>query len=65
MNCLPELPAVTTERRSEELVGSDVASTSLPAHSDLSDWIELMDAIEALCPVWPEHPAREAGIYKL
>ncbi|MEZ5521041.1 MAG: hypothetical protein R3F08_06175 [Dokdonella sp.] len=56
---------MTTERRSEELVGSDVASTSLPAHSDLSDWIELMDAIEALCPVWPEHPAREAGIYKL
>ena len=65
MNCLPELPAVTTERRSEELVGRDVASTSLPAQSDLSDWIELMDAIEALCPVWPEHPAREAGIYKL
>lgn len=65
MNCLPELPAVAAERRAEALAGRDVASTSVPARSDLSDWIELMDAIEALCPVWPEHPAREAGIYKL
>ena len=65
MNCLPTLPTVATEPRTEELAGRDVASISVPTNSDLSDWIELMDAIEALCPVWPEHPAREAGIYKL
>jgi hypothetical protein len=65
MNRLPKLPVVATERRSEELVDRDVASAPVPAHSDLSDWIELMDAIEALCPVWPEHQAREAGTYRL
>jgi len=21
---------------------------------DLSDWVELMEAVEALCPVWPK-----------
>jgi len=25
----------------------------MPAKDDLSDWVDLMEAIEALCPVWP------------
>ena len=23
------------------------------ARGDLSDWVELMEVVEALCPVWP------------
>lgn len=30
----------------------------LTGKADLSDWVELMEAVEALCPVWP---AREAS----
>ena len=34
---------------------------------DLSDWVELMEAVEALCPVWPvrEQPVVGAGKLKL
>jgi hypothetical protein len=36
------------------LVGGYVVSGSLPEKEDLSDWVELMEVVEALCPVWPE-----------
>lgn len=65
MSCLPKSATAPAERRAEGLVGRDVASTSMPAGSDLSDWIELMEAIETLCPVWPEHQPRKAGGFKL
>jgi hypothetical protein len=42
------------DRVAEPLVGSHVASASLPGKGDLSDWVELMEVVEALCPVWPE-----------
>ena len=34
---------------------------------DLSDWVELMEAVEALCPVWPrgKHPMAEQFEFKL
>ena len=32
---------------------------------DLSDWIELMDAVEALCPVWPAKEHTTGGVYLL
>lgn len=25
-----------------------------PANPDLSDWVDLMEVVEMLCPVWPE-----------
>jgi hypothetical protein len=37
----------------EPLVGGYVASAPLPGKGDLSDWVELMEVVEALCPVWP------------
>jgi hypothetical protein len=38
----------------------------LPGRGDLSDWMELMEAVEALCPVWPERiePVK-GGNYRL
>ena len=39
----------------------------VPTSSGLSDWVDLMEVIEALCPVWPERPAvrEEGAVYKL
>ena len=65
MSCSPKSPTATPERRAEGLVGRDVSSTSIPAKSDLSDWVDLMDAIEALCPVWPEHQPRKGASFSL
>jgi hypothetical protein len=38
----------------EPLVGGYVASVAQVGKGDLSDWVELMDVVELLCPVWPE-----------
>lgn len=54
MNSSPKWPRSLPDRVAEPLVGGDVVSVSPPAKSDLSDWVELMEAVEALCPVWPE-----------
>jgi len=35
------------------LVGGDVLDVVQAGRGDLSDWVELMEAVEALCPVWP------------
>jgi hypothetical protein len=42
------------DRVADPLVGGYVALASLPGKGDLSDWVELMEVVEALCPVWPE-----------
>ncbi len=33
-----------------------------PGKADLSDWVDLMEAVEALCPVWPEAARRTKGV---
>ena len=45
------------------LAGPAVASRPPgPARPDLSDWIDLMEVVEMLCPVWPERgPAVTEG----
>jgi hypothetical protein len=35
------------------LVGANVLDVVQAGRGDLSDWVELMEAVEALCPVWP------------
>jgi len=50
----------------EPLAGSRVMPAPLPGKGDLSDWVELMEAVEALCPVWPERLGAVAdGDYRL
>lgn len=40
---------------------------TLPRSSDpIADWIDLMEAVEALCPKWPERePPRVGWVYRL
>ena len=54
MNCSPKSPATMHEGVREPLIGSDVLDVVQAGRGDLSDWVELMEAVEALCPVWPE-----------
>jgi hypothetical protein len=59
-------PAKRPDRVTEPLAGSYVASAPLPGKGDLSDWVELMEAVEALCPVWPERDGMAGnGSYRL
>lgn len=58
MNCSPKSPTTTHEGVREPLVGSGVQDVVQAGTGDLSDWMALMEAVEALCPVWPgrTHP---------
>lgn len=61
------LPSHTnrTEAAAEPLIGRDVIASALPAKGDLSDWVELMEVVEALCPVWPPQAASVGSDYRL
>jgi hypothetical protein len=66
MNSFYKLPTKHPDRVAEPLAGGYVASAPLPGRGDLSDWMELMEAVEALCPVWPEKcEARGRGDWRL
>ncbi|TAM57258.1 MAG: hypothetical protein EPN49_16115 [Rhodanobacter sp.] len=67
MNCSPKLPTTKVEGVREPLVGSGVLDVAQAGKGDLSDWVELMEAVEALCPVWPvrERQMVETGKLKL
>lgn len=61
MNCSPKSTTKRADRMAEPLVGEYVASASLSGKGDLSDWVELMEAVEALCPVWPQREGGKVG----
>ena len=52
MNDLPKSPAIDHESVGEPLVGGDVLNIVQVGKGDVSDWMELMEAVEVLCPVW-------------
>ncbi len=54
MNYSPKSPTTKHEGVREPMVGGDVLDVVQVGKGDLSDWVELMEAVEALCPVWPE-----------
>jgi hypothetical protein len=58
-------PAAEERVVCQPLVGSDVLDVVRPGRGDLSDWVELMEAVEALCPVWPVSEWPQVGVYKL
>lgn len=61
MNSSQKSKTTRPDRARVPLIGSLVrARMPLPVKADLSGWIDLMDVIEALCPVWP---AREHGTH--
>jgi len=50
----------------EPLVGGYVVSAVQMGKGDLSDWVELMEVVEALCPVWPKRDKTlEQGDWRL
>lgn len=65
MNGLPKSPIDRLDQELQPLVGGAVVSLPLPARSDLSDWVDLMEVVEALCPKWPVQEAKRNGTFKL
>lgn len=66
MSSSPKPLAKHPDRVVEPLIGSCEMPAPLSGKGDLSDWVELMEAVEALCPVWPERSAGVVrGKYKL
>lgn len=65
MNDSPKLPTTKHESVRDPLVGGDVPDVVLAGKGDLSDWVELMGAVEALCPVWPARERQLVREYKL
>jgi hypothetical protein len=66
MDPLAKLPKKHPDWMAELLAEGCVASAPLPGKGDLSDWVELMEAVEALCPVWPEKgEAQRRGDWRL
>lgn len=49
----------------EPLAGGRVLDVVQVGKGDLSDWVELMEAVEALCPVWPVAPLGMHDEYRL
>jgi hypothetical protein len=49
------------------LVAEGGLQNTLPPSSDpIVDWVDLMEAVEALCPKWPERkPPRVGWVYRL
>lgn len=58
-------PTKQSEGVREPLAGGDVLNSVQAGKGDLSDWVELMEVVEALCPAWPAAPIGERGGYRL
>ena len=49
----------------EPFAGARVQDIAQAGKGDLSDWVELMEVVEALCPVWPPAPVVVHDEYRL
>jgi hypothetical protein len=49
----------------EPLAGGGVLEVAQVGKGDLSDWVELMEVVEALCLVWPRATNESVGSYRL
>lgn len=67
MNDSPKSSTTKHEGVREPLISGNVLDVVQAGRGDLSDWVELMEAVEALCPVWPvrEHPMEKQSEFKL
>ncbi len=66
MSCSRNSPTKSADWVREPLAGGGVRDMVQPGKPDLSDWVELREAVEALCPVWPSSgPKRGHGEYRL
>jgi hypothetical protein len=56
------------EQRERGIEPFDAASVVLIprlGRSDLSDWVDLMELVQALCPTWPARPEEKYGEFRL
>ncbi len=66
MSYLQKSQTMPAEGADQPFVGNGVQQVVQPVgKGDLSDWVELMEVVEALCPVWPAAPVTKNGGYKL
>lgn len=66
MNYLPKSPTTRVDRVGEPFAGGSVVSAAQSGKEDLSDWVELMEVVEALCPLWPASDGLSgSGCYRL
>ena len=65
MECARTLSFTKPDSLGQPLVGSRVPDAAGLGKADLSDWVEVMEAVEALCPVWPKRAPEHGGVYKL
>ncbi len=50
---------------SQPLAGCEVKNIGVEGKSDFSDWVDLMEAIELLCPTWPAPSAQVDGLFRM
>ena len=65
MNYSPNSPTAQPDKVREPLARGAGVGFRPVDRGDLSDWVELMELVEALCPVWPERRPAMAGKFKL
>jgi hypothetical protein len=53
------------ERGIEPFDEASVVLIPRPGCSDFSDWVDLMEVVEVLCPTWPARPKEKYGEFKL
>ena len=65
MDYSPKSPTESARGVREPMAGGRVLDVVQAGKGDLSDWVELMAAVEALCPVWPAREPSDGSVYKL
>lgn len=65
MNYSPNSRITPRNPAREPLAGDGGLRFKPEARTDLSDWIALMDAVEALCPTWPARRQATKGEFRL
>lgn len=66
MNSSPASTASPAPREGAPLAASAGAADGLPVAPDpIAAWMDLMEAVEALCPRWPDRPRPAGRDYRL
>lgn len=64
MNYSPKSSTTRHEDVRWPLAGNNMPLVAQAGKGDLSDWVELMEVVEALCPVWPVRERSWGVVYR-